>query len=100
MKSFLTVDELIFKPYDALDLQKILTIRVKKALRRHAAQQGVIEKIAAMAAVIGATQKAKEDSVGTGDVYNAYKRFCDRDGLRPLTRRAGAICSVSWISTP
>ena len=49
VKSFLKVNELIFKPYDAMDLQHILRIRVEKALRPKALEDGVIEKIAAMA---------------------------------------------------
>ena len=49
IKSFLRLNELIFKPYDAVDLQRILEIRVKKALRPDAVEAGVIEKIAALA---------------------------------------------------
>ena len=47
-KSFLKLNELIFKPYDAIDLQRILSIRVQKALRDGAVAQGVVEKIAAL----------------------------------------------------
>lgn len=49
IKSFLRVNELIFKPYDAVDLQRILEIRVKKALRPNSVEAGVVEKIAALA---------------------------------------------------
>jgi cell division control protein 6 len=49
VKSFLKMNELIFKPYDAVDLQHILRIRVDKALRPGSIDPGVIEKIAAMA---------------------------------------------------
>jgi cell division control protein 6 len=49
IQSFLKVNELIFKPYDAVDLQKILRIRVEKALRPGSLEPGVIEKIAALA---------------------------------------------------
>ncbi len=49
VKSFLKLNELIFKPYDAVDLQHILRIRVEKALQAKAIAAGVIEKIAAMA---------------------------------------------------
>jgi len=49
VKSFLKLNELIFKPYDALDLQHILRIRAEKALHQRAVEPGVIEKIAAMA---------------------------------------------------
>lgn len=47
VKSFFKVNELIFKPYDAIDLQQILQIRVDRALRPGAVEAGVIEKIAA-----------------------------------------------------
>ena len=49
VKSFLKLNELIFKPYDAMDLQHILRIRIEKALCPETVEQGVIEKIAAMA---------------------------------------------------
>ncbi len=49
VKSFLKLNELIFKPYDAIDLQKILSIRVEKALHPKAVEPGVVQKIAALA---------------------------------------------------
>lgn len=49
IKSFLRLNELVFKPYDAVDLRRILDIRVKKALHPDAVEPGVIEKIAALA---------------------------------------------------
>ncbi|HOW71012.1 MAG TPA: hypothetical protein PKY77_10460 [Phycisphaerae bacterium] len=49
VRSFLKLNELIFKPYDAIDLQRILRIRVDKALRPDAVEPGVIEKISALA---------------------------------------------------
>jgi len=49
VKSFLRLNELIFEPYDAIDLQHILKIRVDKALYPDAVQSGVLEKIAAIA---------------------------------------------------
>jgi len=49
VRSFLKMNELIFKPYDALDLQKILSIRIDKALRQDAVEPGVIEKISGLA---------------------------------------------------
>ena len=149
VKSFLKLNELIFKPYDAVDLQHILRIRVEKALYPKAVESGVIEKIAAMAsrdhgdarkavallaksaylaekagskigltlvdkaaaeldrdryltllrsaplqlqaamaAVIEAIRRTKIGSVGTGETYDAYKGFCQRATLRPLTGRA------------
>jgi cell division control protein 6 len=48
IKSCLKMRELIFEPYDAPSLQKILSIRVEKALRPDSVEDGVIEKIAAL----------------------------------------------------
>ena len=49
VKSFLKLNELIFEPYNAIDLQRILKIRVAKALHPQAVMAGVIEKISAIA---------------------------------------------------
>jgi len=48
VRSFMKLNELVFKSYNALDLQKILGIRVEKALRPDALEMGVVEKIAAL----------------------------------------------------
>ena len=149
VKSFLKLNELIFKPYDAMDLQHILRIRIEKALYPDAIETGVNEKIAAMAsrehgdarkavallaksaylaekagtkitmelvdqaagqleqdkyltmirtaplqlqaamaAVIRAFQQKKAGSIATGEAYDAYKYFCVKATLRPLTGRA------------
>jgi cell division control protein 6 len=149
VKSFLKLNELIFEPYDAVDLQHILRIRVEKALQPKAVDPGVIEKIAAMAsrehgdarravallaksaylaekagtrialglvdkaateldqdryltllrsappqlqaamgAVVEATRQSEHGSIGTGEAYDAYRMFCKRAELRPLTGRA------------
>jgi len=88
IKSFLKLNELIFKPYDAVDLKHILRIRVDKALAPEAVRPGVVEKIAAMAGVIQSTRRAKGRCVGTGEAYDAYQSFCQAVGLRALTGRA------------
>jgi cell division control protein 6 len=48
IKSFLKINELFFEPYNAVDLRKILSLRVKKALNRKMIHEGVIDKIAAV----------------------------------------------------
>ena len=48
IKSFLKINELFFEPYNAFDLKKILSIRIKKALNKEVVEQGVLEKIAAV----------------------------------------------------
>jgi len=49
IKSFLKINELIFEPYDAVDLTHILCIRIEKALAENSIGHGVVEKIAALA---------------------------------------------------
>ena len=149
VQSFLKVNELIFDSYDAVDLQRILNIRVDKALRSGAVRPGVIEKIAALssrdhgdarkavallarsaslaekagtaitlqtvdqaaeqieqdkyttmirtaprqlqatlAAAINAFRTKTGATASTGEVYEAYQRFCRRVALRPLAGRA------------
>lgn len=61
IKSFLKVNELFFKPYDAQDLQKILSLRIKKALNEKMIEDGVLEKIAAVSSrTHGDARKAVE----------------------------------------
>ena len=43
------MNEILFEPYDAVDLQHILRVRVDKALRADGLATGVLEKIAAVA---------------------------------------------------
>ncbi|VGO13693.1 hypothetical protein PDESU_02250 [Pontiella desulfatans] len=49
VKSCLKLREMIFQPYDADSLHRILEIRVKKAMRSDRIEEGVIPKIAALA---------------------------------------------------
>ena len=149
VRSFLKMNELIFKPYNAIDLQHILRIRVDKALHRNSVEPGVIEKIAAlasrehgdarqavallarsahlaekngkricldtvdqaahqieqdkyvamirtapcqlqaaMAAVIEAALQKKNRPLTTTGAYEAYKAFCSRSSVQPVTYRA------------
>lgn len=50
VKSSLSEEELVFPPYNALQIQKILQQRTKEAIREGVLAQGVIEKCAAFAA--------------------------------------------------
>ncbi len=43
---------------------------------------------AAMAAIIDVTRQNQNGSVGTGESYDAYRAFCRRAKLGPLTARA------------
>ena len=50
VKSSLSEEELVFPPYNALQLQDILRERSKKAFREEFLEPGVVEKCAAYAA--------------------------------------------------
>jgi archaeal cell division control protein 6 len=61
IKSFLKINELFFKPYDARDLQRILSLRIKKALKEKMIEEGVLEKISAVSSrTHGDARKAVE----------------------------------------
>ena len=61
IKSFLKMNELLFEPYNALDLKKILSLRIKKALNQKKIENGVLEKIAAISSrTHGDARKAVE----------------------------------------
>ena len=53
--------EILFDPYNAVDLRKILLIRIKKALKKKMLRKGVLEKIAAISSrTHGDARKAVE----------------------------------------
>ena len=59
--SFLKKSDIIFEPYDALDLIAILNLRAKKALRMGKIDQAALKKIAAYASrETGDARKAVE----------------------------------------
>jgi len=147
IKSSLSEEELVFPPYNAVQLQDILRERSKLAFKEGAIEQGVIEKCAAYAArehgdarralellrVAGelaerknnkniglvhldeAEEKIEKDriidtvrtqpkqfqitlysilnvcdennKIFTGEVYEFYKKTCNRVNIKPLTQR-------------
>jgi len=149
VKSSLSEEEMVFPPYNALQIQDILRQRSKISFRIGAVEDGVIEKCAAYAArehgdarralellrVAGelaerrnnkkiamedldlAEEKMEKDKVlevihtqpkqfqltllslfnifesnrdtpiFTGDVYDIYKDWCKKSGMKPLTQR-------------
>lgn len=64
------MNELIFKPYDAVDPQRILQVRVEKALEEKAVDDGVIDNIAAMAS------REHSDASRSGHYKRATGRCC------------------------
>lgn len=148
VKSSLSEEELVFSPYNAMQLQDILKQRSNNAFKEGVLGIGVIEKCAAYAArehgdarralellrvagevaersgsetvniehIDDAEEKIEKDRmldvvntqpkqhqsvlfsilsiyetkkniVFTGEVYDVYKKICNRIGLRPLTQR-------------
>lgn len=61
IKSFLKIHELLFEPYNANDLNKILSIRIRKAINLEKIESGVVEKISAISCINhGDARKAVE----------------------------------------
>ena len=61
IKSFLKINEVFFKPYNAVHLQQILSLRIRKALNQQMIEEGVLEKIAAVSSrTHGDARKAVE----------------------------------------
>lgn len=148
VKSSLSQEEIVFPPYNAIELQNILLERTALAFNKGVVDGGVIEKCAAYAArehgdarraldllrvageladrkgaasvtiadVDAAEEKIEKDKVVdvvktqpkqaqvvlysifsitngesrfifTGEIYELYKRYCVKLGLRPLTQR-------------
>ncbi|MGV8168654.1 MAG: ORC1-type DNA replication protein [Candidatus Nanoarchaeia archaeon] len=148
VKSSLSEEEIVFPPYNAVQIQDILRERSIKAFKSNTLEEGVIQKCAAYAArehgdarralellrvagelaerknnekvriqdideaedkierdrlidmikthpkqfqatlypiiVLG---QEKKNNIMTGDVYELYKKVCNKCGLRPLTQR-------------
>jgi len=99
--SFLKIRELLFNPYNAVDLQHILRIRVKKALVQDSVEPGVIEKIAALSShdhgdarqAVDLLARSAElaQAVGTGislDLVDRAAEEIERDKYSDMIRTA------------
>jgi cell division control protein 6 len=76
IKSFLKINELFFKPYNAFDLQQILSLRIKKALNQRMIEQGVLEKIAAV------SSKTHGDARKAVDLLSKSALIAEREGTK------------------
>ncbi|MDY6954975.1 MAG: AAA family ATPase, partial [Thermodesulfobacteriota bacterium] len=76
IKSFLKVNEILFEPYNALDLRKIISIRIKKALNRKMIQKGVMEKIAAV------SSRTHGDARKAVELLSKSAHIAEKDGTR------------------
>lgn len=79
VRSSLSEEELVFPPYNAFQLQDILKERAKQAFKRSVLQEGVIEKIAAIAA------KEHGDARRALDLLRVSAELAERDGKTKLT---------------
>ena len=79
VKSSLSEEEIVFPPYNAFQLQDILKQRAKLAFRKGVLEEGVIEKIAALAA------KEHGDARRAIDLLRISAELVERDGKNKLT---------------
>ncbi len=75
IKSSLSEEEVIFPPYNALQLQDILKQRAKKAFKKNVLEQGVIEKCAAYAA------REHGDARRALELLRVAAEIAERDGF-------------------
>src|SRR3989339_204740 len=113
VRSSLSEEEIVFPPYNAIQLQEILLNRSKKAFYDNIVHEGVITKCAAYAArehgdarraldvikseprqfqfvlysIILLSEGLKDEPLFTGDVYNHYQDLCLKNKCEVLTQR-------------
>jgi cell division control protein 6 len=76
IRSFLKINELFFKPYNACDLRQILSLRIKKALNQQMIEQGVLEKIAAV------SSKSHGDARKAVELLSKSALIAEREGTK------------------
>ena len=117
IKSFLKLNEILFDPYNAIDLKKILSIRIKKALNRKMIQKGVVEKISAVSSrTHGDARKAvellsksaqiaeREGTIITMDTVDKALEEIESDKYVAMIKSApkqlqAALCSIISLAT-
>lgn len=79
VKSSLSEEEIVFPPYNALQLQEILTKRAEEVFREDAVQEGVIAKCAALAA------REHGDARRALDLLRIAGELAERDSSKKIT---------------
>ncbi|MFW6383030.1 MAG: ORC1-type DNA replication protein [Nanoarchaeota archaeon] len=79
VKSSLSEEEIVFPPYNALQLQDILRLRTKEAFKEGVIQPGVIEKCAAYAA------REHGDARRALELLRVAGELCERKGEQKIT---------------
>jgi cell division control protein 6 len=79
VKSSLSEEELMFPPYNAIQIQQILRLRADKAFIENSIEEGVIEKCAAFAA------REHGDARRALELLRVAGELCERDGKDKLS---------------
>ena len=78
VRSSLSEEEIVFSPYNALQLQDILSKRAKDAFKENVIQEGVVEKCAAFAA------REHGDARRALDLLRISGELAERDGSKKI----------------
>jgi len=96
VRSSLSEEEIIFPPYNALQIQDILKQRAEKAFKENAVEAGVIEKCAAYAAKEhGDARRALELLRIAGEL--AERNNFDKVGMRHIDEAEQKIDRVIYL---
>ena len=95
VKSSLSEEEIVFPPYNALQLQDILRKRAEEAFKSGVVSDGVIAKCAAYAArehgdarrALDLLRDKFKEGIFTGDVFDFYYDLCKKTNNEALTQR-------------
>jgi archaeal cell division control protein 6 len=116
VKSSLSEEELVFPPYNAMQLQSILKERSKDAFRKGTVEQGVLEKCAAYAArehgdarralellrVAGELTERKNETVISINILDEAEEKIERDRVHDIVTtqpKQSQLCLLAVLKT-
>ncbi|MAG78527.1 cell division control protein Cdc6 [archaeon] len=116
VKSSLSEEELVFPPYNAMQLQSILKERAKDAFRKGVIEQGVLEKCAAYAArehgdarralellrVAGELTERKNENLITINILDEAEEKIERDRVHDIVTtqpKQSQLCLLAVLET-